>query len=209
MVSEATKTRSERRSAAIMVGGYSRLLPGDEKENFTELRRFLTAVVEPQITKFGGNIFKETAELVLVDFDDVVMATRCAAGLRDAVVELNQAVPDQQRIAMRIGINLGDVIDEEGDVFGDGVNIAARVGALAKPGSVFVSESVHDRVAGEIDLGFEDLGPQDLKNISRPIRVYRMAGEMAELSEELVSAAIKVSTSPAGFEDRRAIAVLP
>jgi len=189
-----------------MVGGYSRLLPGDEKENFTELRRFLTTVVEPQITEFGGNIFKETADLVLVDFDDVVMAARCAAGLRDAVVEMNQAVPDEQRIAMRIGINFGDVIAEEGDVFGDGVNIAARVGALAKPGSVYVSEMVYSRVADAVDLDFEDLGPQELKNIARPIRVYRLAGETAELSEELVAAAIAI---PADFEDRRAIAVLP
>jgi adenylate cyclase len=89
-VSEATKARAERRSAAIMVGGYSRLLPGDEKENFTELRRFLTTVVEPQIAEFGGNIFKETAELVLVEFDNVVEASRCAAALRDAVAQSNQ-----------------------------------------------------------------------------------------------------------------------
>src|SRR6516164_7285733 len=191
-----------------MVGGYSRLFPGDEKENFTELRRFLTTVVEPQIIEFGGIIFKETAELVLVDFDDVVMAARCAAGLRDAVVQMNQAVPDEQRIAMRIGINLGDVIVEQGDVFGDGVNIAARVGALAKPGSIYVSEMVYNRVADEVDFDFEDLGPQELKNISRPIRVYRMAGEMAELSEGLVATAAP-SVSAAGFDDRRAIAVLP
>jgi adenylate cyclase len=206
IVSEDSRAHAERRSAAIMVGGYSRLLPGDEKENFTELRRFLTTIVEPQITEFGGNIFKETADLVLVDFDDVVMAARCAAGLRDAVVEMNQAVPDEQRIAMRIGINFGDVIAEEGDVFGDGVNIAARVGALAKPGSVYVSEMVYSRVADAVDLDFEDLGPQELKNIARPIRVYRLAGETAELSEELVAAAIAI---PADFEDRRAIAVLP
>src|SRR6516164_6991026 len=206
IVSEDSRAHAERRSVAIMVGGYSRLLPGDEKENFTELRRFLTTVVEPQITEFGGNIFKETAELVLVDFDDVVMAARCAAGLRDAVVQMNQALPDEQRIAMRIGINLGDVIVEEGDVFGDDVNIAARVGALARPGSVYVSEMVYSRVADAVDLDFEDLGPQDLKNIARPIRVYRLAGELAELSEELVAAAIAI---PADFEDRRAIAVLP
>src|SRR5262249_25942753 len=151
---------------------------------------------------------KETAEPVLVDFDDAVMAARCAAGLRDAVVQMNQAAPDEQRIAMRIGINFGDVIVEGGDVFGDGVNIAARVGALAKPGSVYVSEMVHNRLAGEVDLDFEDLGPQDLKNIARPIRVYRLAGKTAELSEELVAAAT-LSASPVGFEDRRAIAVLP
>jgi adenylate cyclase len=191
-----------------MVGGYSRLLPGDEKENFTELRRFLTTVVEPQITEFGGNIFKETTELVLADFEDVVEAARCAAGLRDAVVQMNQALPDEQRIAMRIGINFGDVIAEEGDVFGDGVNIAARVGALAKPGSVYVSEMVYSQVADAVDLDFEDLGPQDLKNIARPIRVYRMAGEMAELSEELVATAT-LSASPPVFDNRHAIAVLP
>jgi TolB-like protein/Tfp pilus assembly protein PilF len=192
-----------------MVAGFNRLLPGDEKENFAELRRFLTTVVEPQIAEFGGNIFKETAELVLADFDDVVKAARGAAGLRDAVAEMNQTLPDEQRIAMRIGINLGDVIVEEGDVFGDGVNIAARVGALAKPGSVYVSEIVFSQVAEKLDFDFEDLGPQDLKNISRPIKVYRMAGELATLSEELVAAAAKFSVGPPVFDDRRAIAVLP
>ena len=208
-MSEADKARAERRSAAIMVGGYARLLPGDEKEHFAELRRFLTGVVEPQITKFGGNIFKETAELVLADFDDVIKAARCAAGLRDAVAEINQALPEEERIVMRIGINLGDVILEEGDVFGDGVNIAARVGALAAPGSVYLSETVHQQIAGQVDFDFEDLGPQDLKNISRPIKVYRMAGELAELSEELVAAATKFTVGPPVFDDRRAIAVLP
>ena len=192
-----------------MVAGFNRLLPGDEKESFAELRRFLTGIVEPQIAEFGGNVFKETAELVLVDFDDAVEAARCAAGLRDAVAEMNQALPEEERIAMRIGINLGDVIVEEGDVFGDGVNIAARVGALAKPGSVYVSEIVYSQVAEKVDLNFDDLGPQDLKNIARPIRVYRMAGEMAELSEELVAAAAKFSAGPPVFDDRRAIAVLP
>jgi adenylate cyclase len=190
------------------VAGYSRLLPGDEKENFAELRGLLTGVVEPQIGEFGGNIFKETAELVLADFDDVVKAARCAAALRDAVAQTNQTLPDEQRIAMRIGINFGDIIAEEGDIFGDGVNIAARVEALAKPGSVYVSEIVHQQVADKVDFDFEDLGPQSLKNIERPIRVFRMAGEMAELSEDLVAAATPAASAP-DFDDRRAIAVLP
>jgi adenylate cyclase len=207
-VSEEARGRVERRLAAILVAGYSRLSPGDEKENFAELRAFLTAVVEPQIDEFGGNIFKETAELVLADFDDVVEAARCAAALRDAVAQTNQALPDEQRIAMRIGINFGDIIAEEGDIFGDGVNIAARVEALAKPGSVCVSEIVHQQVAGKVDFDFEDLGPQSLKNIARPIRVYRMGGEMAELSENLVAAAMPAASAP-DFDDRRAIAVLP
>jgi TolB-like protein/Tfp pilus assembly protein PilF len=109
---------------------------------------------------------------------------------------------------MRIGINFGDIIAEEGDVFGDGVNIAARVEALAKPGSVYVSEIVHQQVAGKVDFDFEDLGPQSLKNIATPIRVYRMGGEMAELSEKLVAAAMLAASAP-DFDDRRAIAVLP
>ena len=173
------------------------------------LRAFLAEVVEPQIPEFGGNIFKETAELVLVEFDSGVAAVRCAATLRDAVAQSNQALPDEQRIAMRIGINFGDIIAEDGDIFGDGVNIAARVEALAKPGSVYVSEIVHDQVAGEVDFDFEDLGPQSLKNIARPIRVYRMAGEMAELSEDLLAAGARLAASPPAFDDRRAIAVLP
>ena len=200
--------RITRRLAAILVAGYSRLLPGDEKENFAELRGLLTGVVEPQIGEFGGNIFKETTEIVLADFDDVVEAARCAAALRDAVAQTNRTLHEEQRIAMRIGINFGDIIAEEGDIFGDGVNIAARVEALAKPGSVYVSEIVHQQVADKVDFEFEDLGPQSLKNIARPIRVYRMAGEMAELSEDLVAAATLAVSAPA-FDDRRAIAVLP
>jgi adenylate cyclase len=198
-----------RRLAAILVAGYSRLVPGDEKENFSGLRGLLTGVVEPQISEFGGNIFKETTELVLAEFGDVVKAARCAAALRDAVAQTNQALPAGQRVAMRIGINFGDIIAEEGDVFGDGVNIAARVEALAKPGSVYVSEIVHKQIVDEADFDFEDLGPQDLKNIARPIRVYRMAGEKAELSEELLSAGVMHTASPPVFDDRRAIAVLP
>jgi TolB-like protein/Tfp pilus assembly protein PilF len=198
-----------RRLAAILVAGYSRLLPGEEKENFAELRGLLTGVVEPQIGEFGGNIFKETTELVLAEFGDVVKAARCAAALRDAVAQTNQTLPEGQRVAMRIGINFGDIIVEEGDIFGDGVNIAARVEALAKPGSVYVSEIVHNQIADEPDFDFEDLGPQDLKNIARPIRVYRMAGDMAELSEELVASADTFSAAAPEFDDRRAIAVLP
>src|SRR5260370_20292145 len=116
----------------MLVAGYSRLRPGDEKENFAELRGLLTRVVEPQIGEFGGNIFKETAELVLADFDDVGEAARCAAALRDAVAQTNQALPEEQRVVMRIGINFGDIIVDEGDIFGYGGNIAAPVEALAQ-----------------------------------------------------------------------------
>ena len=196
-----------RRLSAILVAGYSRLLPGDEKESFAELRSFLTEVIRPQIAEFGGNIFKEAAELVLVEFDSATKSVRCAAALRDEVTQRNQPLREEERIAIRIGINFGDIMVEEGDIFGDGVNIAARVEALAKPGSVYVSGTVHDQVAERLD--FEDLGPQSLKNISRPIRVYRMAGDMAERSEELLVAGAALAASPPAFDDRRAIAVLP
>jgi adenylate cyclase len=198
-----------RRLAAILVAGYSRILPGDEKDSFAELRAFLTAVVEPQIAEFGGNIFKETVELVLADFDDVVKAVRCAVALRDEVAQRNQKLPEEDRVAIRSGIAHGNVIVEEGDIFGDGVNRAARLEALARPGSIYVSEIVHGQIADEPDFDFEDLGPQTLKNIATPIRVYRLAGELADLSEKLVAAAAKFSGGAPVFDDRRAIAVLP
>jgi adenylate cyclase len=209
ILSEDTRGRVTRRSAAILVAGYNRLLPGDEADRFAGLRAFLAEVVEPLIIEFGGNIFKETAELVLVEFESGVEAARCATALRDAVAQMNQTLPDEQRIAMRIGINFGDVIAEDGDVFGDGVNIAARVGALANPGCVYISEAVHNQVADKVDFDFEDLGLQDLKNIARPVKVYRMAGAMAELSEDLLAAGARLAAGPPAFDDRRAIAVLP
>src|SRR5215472_14128307 len=208
VVSEEVRERVQRRLAAILVAGYSRLTPGEEADRFAELRAVLTGIIEPRIAEFDGNIFKETAETVLADFDGSVKAVRCAAALRDEVVQRNQKLPEEERIAVRIGINFGDIIVEEGDIFGDGVNIAARVETLARPGSVYLSETAYDQVTDTVDLDFEDLGPQSLKNIARPIRVYRVAGEMAELSEKLVAAAM-VSASPAGFDDRHAIAVLP
>ena len=203
------RERVQRRLAAILVAGYSRLTPGEEVDRFAELRAVLAGIIEPRIAEFDGNIFKETAETVLADFDGSVSAVRCAAALRNEVVQRNQKLPEEERIVVRIGINFGDIIVEEGDIFGDGVNIAARVEALARPGSVYVSEIVYDQIADEAVFDFEDLGPQSLKNIARPIRVYRLAGEVAELSEELVAAATKFSVGPPVFDDRRAIAVLP
>src|SRR6516164_5503899 len=211
IVSEGARGRGRRRLAAILVAGYSRLYPGDEKESFAGLRSFLTEIIEPLIPEFGGNIFKHTGELALIEFDSVVEAARCAAAMRDAVLQMNQMLPNEQRIAMRIGINLGDVIIEGGDVFGDGVNIAARIDALAEPGSIYVSGIVHDQVVDRVDFDFEDLGPRELKNIRRPIHVYRMGGEKAEEAEaeDLDTVSALPAASPAGFDDRRAIAVLP
>ncbi|MBV8936213.1 MAG: adenylate/guanylate cyclase domain-containing protein [Alphaproteobacteria bacterium] len=191
------------------MAGLSRLFPGEERENFAGLRAFLTDVIDPLTPEFEGNIFKHTGDLVLIEFGSVVEATRCAAALRDAVVQHNQTLPNEQRLAMRIGINLGDIIAERGDFFGDGVNIAARLEALAEPGSILVSEMAYHHVADKLDFDFEDLGPQSLKNIRRPIRVYRMGAEITDRPAGVEHAEPALATSPSGFDDRRAIAVLP
>ena len=204
------RDRVRRRLAAILVTGYSRLFPGDEADRFAGLTSFLAEIIEPLVPEFGGNIFKRAGELVLIEFDSVVEAARCAAAMRDAAAQMNQLLPNERRIAMRIGINLGDVIAEGGDVFGDGVNIAARIEALAEPGSIYVSGIVHDQIVDRIEFEFEDLGPKELKNIRRPIQVYRMGGETLDEAEQPEAAAETVEVdSPAGFDDHRAIAVLP
>jgi adenylate cyclase len=186
------------------VAGYRRLLPGDEVDRIAELRAVLTEIIQPLITEYGGNLFKQAGDLALSEFESVVEATRCAAGLRDAVVQKNHTLPPERRIAMRIGINLGDIIVESGDVFGDGVNIAARLEALAEPGSIYVSGIVHDQVVDKVEFEFEDLGPKELKNIRRPVHVYRMAGAAVDRPDAAAGAA-----SPADFDAHRAIAVLP
>jgi adenylate cyclase len=207
-VSEDARERVRRRLAAILVAGYSRLFPSDEADSLVGLTALLTEVIEPLITEFGGHVVNSTGERVLSEFDSVVEATRCAAALRDAVLERNQMLPSERRIDVRIGINLGDIIVETQDIFGDGVNIAARLEALAEPGSVYVSEIVHGQVADKNEFDFEDLGPQNLKNIRRPIRVYRMGGETSGQPTDLSAAGTVASTS-SGVDKRRAIAVLP
>jgi len=202
-VSEEARARVRRRLAAILVAGYSRSLPGEDADRFAGLRAVQTGIIEPLVPQYDGNIFKRTGDLVLIEFESVVEAARCAAALRAAVGQANQELEHEQRIAMRIGINLGDIIVEAGDIFGDGVNVAARIEALAEPGGVYVSGIVYDQVVDKLDFKFEDLGPKELKNIRRPVRVYRMADAVADKDADATLA------SPPGFDDRRAIAVLP
>jgi len=208
-VSEDTKGHVRRRLAAILFAGYSRFLPGDEAGSFAGLTLLRTEIIEPQVLKCGGNIIRWTGDGALVEFESVVEAVRCAAALRDAVAQTNQALLPEQRVALRIGINLDDIIVEDGDVFGDGVNIAARLESLAEPGSVYVSEIVRDRVSGKVDFDFVDLGPKNLKNIREPIRVYRMGGATQEQPGDPAVADGPVAASSSGFDNRRAIAVLP
>src|ERR1700726_1034442 len=206
IVPDVARTRVRRRLAAILVAGYRRLLPGDEADRIAQLRAVLTEIIQPLVGEYDGNLFKQAGDLALSEFESVVEATRCAAALRDAIVETNQTLPPERRIALRIGINLGDIIVDRGDVFGDGVNIAARLEALAEPGSIYVSGIVHDQVADKVEYNFEDLGPKELKNIRRPIQVYRMAGASVDRPDESGAAA---AVSPAVFDEHRAIAVLP
>src|SRR3984893_2717367 len=166
-----------RRLAAILaadVAGYSgRMGAGGEGtiESPKALRREL---LDPKIGEHHGRIVKTTGDGILVEFPSVVDAVGCAVAVQQAMAAQNTGVEADSRIELRIGINLGDVIVEGDDLYGDGVNIAARIEALAYPGGVFVSNTVHDQVRDRLPFVFEDLGEQQVKNIARPVRVYRV-----------------------------------
>ena len=197
-----------RRLAAILFAGYERLQPGDEASTFTGLTLLRAEILEPQILKFGGRIIRWTGDEVFLEFPSVVAAVRCAVALIQAASRVNEALLPDRRIALRIGINLDDVIIKDDDLFGDGVNVAARLEALAEPGSIYISGAVYDRIVDKVDFDFIDLGPQSLKNIPKPIRVYRMD---ARIGARPTAAIATGSEPPAAvrFDDRRAIAVLP
>ena len=191
----------ERRLAAILaadVVGYSRLMEQDEAGTLATLKSRRKGVLEPLAAKYGGRIFKITGDGVLVEFASAVNAVQCAIDLQQGMTAANKDVPDSHHIVLRVGINLGDVMVEGSDLYGDGVNIAARLEAIADPGSILVSATAHDHVKNKIDAGFDDLGPQTLKNIAERVRAYRVTGTPA-----VTMAASKAAT------DKPSIAVLP
>ena len=166
-----------RRLAAILaadVAGYSRLMGADEEGTLERLKALRRELLDPKIAEHQGRIVKTTGDGLLVEFASVVDAVRCAVAVQQAMPERNTGVAADSRIELRIGINLGDVIVEGDDLYGDGVNIAARIEALADAGGVFVSNTVHDQVRDRLPFLFEDLGEQQVKNIARPVRVYRV-----------------------------------
>jgi len=168
---------ANRRLAAILaadVAGYSRLMGADEEGTHERLKALRRGLLDPKITEHRGRIVKTTGDGLLVEFASVVDAVRCAVAVQQAMPERNTGVGAESRIEFRIGINLGDVIVEGDDIYGDGVNIAARIEALADPGGVFVSNTVHDQVRDRLPFTFEDLDEQQVKNIARPVRVYRV-----------------------------------
>jgi adenylate cyclase len=159
--------------AADMVG-YSRLMEVDERGTLARLRAHRIELIDPAIAKNQGNIIKTTGDGMLVEFQSVTDAARCAIEIQERMRRRNSDVANDRRIDFRIGINLGDIIFEDGDIYGDGVNIAARVEQLADIGGIFVTAAVHDQIDGRVDVAFEDLGEKLLKNISRPVRLYRL-----------------------------------
>jgi adenylate cyclase len=175
---------STRRLAAILaadVAGYSRLMGADEEGTLERLQALRRELSDPKIEAHRGRIVKTTGDGLLVEFGSVVDAVRCAVDMQRGMAVRNEAVPAERRIALRIGINLGDIISDDVDIYGDGVNVAARLEALAEPGGICVSRVVRDQVRDKLDVAFDDRGEQQVKNIARPVRVFdvRIAAETA------------------------------
>src|SRR5215471_258272 len=166
-----------RRLTAILaadVAGYSRLMGADEEGTHERLQGHFRELVNPKTAEHRGRIVKSTGDGFLAEFASVVDAVRCAIEMQRGMAERNGATPPNKRIEFRIGVNLGDVIAEEHDIFGDGVNVAARLEALAEPGGICVSRVVRDQVRDRLDYTFEDMGEQGVKNIARPVQVYAL-----------------------------------
>ena len=190
-----------RRLAAILaadVAGYSRLIEADEEGTLGRLKALRADIIDPKIAGHKGRIVKTTGDGMLVEFASVVDAVRCASELQVAMAESNAPLPQDHRIEFRIGINVGDIVVEDGDIFGDGVNVAARREGLAEPGGICVSARVREDATGRLDLAFEDIGEQSLKNITRPVRVFRVA-----MGRKLVP------EPPLALPDKPSIVVLP
>jgi TolB-like protein/class 3 adenylate cyclase len=192
----------ERKLVAILaadVVGYSRLVEQDEAGTLAALMAWRKEVLEPLIVKNHGRIFKVMGDGVLIEFGSPVEAVRCAVELQEGMAEANTGAPEDRHIVLRIAVNLGDVVVDGGDCYGDGVNIAARLEGVAQPGGVVVSGTTYDHVRNKIERGFEDLGIQNLKNIAEPVRVYRVIG----------TPRVSVVTGSNVAKNKSSIAVLP
>jgi adenylate cyclase len=194
------EARVERRLAAILaadVAGYSRLMGNDEEGTLAALKACRRELIDPKLVEHRGRIVKTTGDGALVEFASAVDAARCAIEIQQAMAERNTAIPEDRRIEFRIGINVGDVIVDEGDIYGDGVNIAARVESLASPGAICLSENAYKQIQGKLALDVSDMGEQQLKNIAQPVRVYGVRLDGAPERPALV------------LLDKPSIAVLP
>jgi adenylate cyclase len=204
-----TDNRVERRLAAILaadVAGYSRLMGADEEGVLARLKVVRKSLVDPAITAHRGRIVKTTGDGLLVEFASAVDAARCAVEVQRGMAEQNAAVSQLQRIEFRVGIHVGDIIFDDNDIFGDGVNIAARLEGIAEPGGVCISDDAQRQVRGKVDFAFEDIGPQSLKNITEPMRAWRLnASAPAAASIKPPVETIQTLALP----DKPSLAVLP
>jgi adenylate cyclase len=184
------------------MAGYSRLIGVDEEGTLLGFKAIQAELFNPEIAAHNGRLVKTTGDGFLAEFSSVVDALRCATELQAVMAERNATIPTDKRIEFRIGINVGDVVVEDSDIFGDGVNVAARLEGLAEPGGICVSARVQEDAAGRLDLAFEDLGEQQLKNIARPVRVLRVR-------RDPVSEAMHTTESSLALPDKPSVAVLP
>jgi adenylate cyclase len=182
--------RVERRLSAIFASdivGYSRLMEADEEGTLARMNAHRREFLEPAVAQNRGRIVKRTGDGVLIEFSSAVDAARCAIDVQRGMGERNAGVPPERRIELRIGIHVGDIMIEDDDIFGDGVNIAARLESIAQPGGICISDDAYRQVRGKVDVNFQDSGEQELKNIARPVRVYQLRPEAATAAAEPAS----------------------
>jgi adenylate cyclase len=203
--------RVERRLAAVLaadVAGYSRLMGLDEERTLANLKSFRKALVDPSVAAHRGRIVKTTGDGMLVEFASAVDAARCAVEVQRGMATQNAQVPQNVRIEFRIGIHVGDIIIDDNDIFGDGVNIAARLEGIAEPGGICISDDAQRQLRGKVDFAFGDMGLQTLKNIPEPMRAWRMQVN----ANTAVAASVKAPVETAqllALPDKPSIAVLP
>jgi adenylate cyclase len=195
--------RVQRRLAAILAAdmvGYSRLIGADEEGTIARQKAHRAELIDPVIATHGGRIVKTMGDGLLVEFPSVVDAVKCAVAVQQSMYDREADVSEDRRIQYRVGVNLGDIVIDGDDILGDGVNIAARLEGLAQPGGICISAKVFEEIGNKLDVGFEDLGPQEVKNMAAPVRAYRVT-----LKREPAAS----SASPPPLPDRPSIAVLP
>lgn len=198
-----------RRLTAIVaadVVGYSRLTEADEEATVSALRKHRTEYIDPKIAEYRGRIANTAGDSILIEFPSVVDALRCMIGVQRGMAERNAVVPEERRIAFRVEINVGDVIEQEGDLLGDGVNVAARLEALAAPGGICLSRATRDQVRDRMEIALEDLGEISVKNITRPVRCFAVKLDDASNG---ASPAGPAQIQPPTPTEKPSIAVLP
>jgi adenylate cyclase len=204
--------RVDRRLAAILaadIAGYSRLMGCDEESTLAQLKVLRKTLVDPSIASHRGRIVKTTGDGMLVEFVSAVHAARCAVEVQQAMLEHNVDVPQELRIEFRIGIHVGDIIIDDNDIFGDGVNIAARLEGIAQPGGVCLSDDAHRQIRGKLQIAFTDIGLQALKNIAEPMRAWHVRVGKDAATPSVRSSQPTPRPAELALPDKPSIVVLP